>query len=391
MFRAAFLLAAAIVTTIPTASAQVTSIWLTHRTNDPVRLVVNWETANPGNSIVHFGATPEVTEEAHGMADVTLHHVEIPFGEGTSPLYYAVETGGERSTVAAVKRYGGSDFRAAVVADWQARPDLSALLREEPHLLIIAGDQIGSLHQTCGAGVKDCVKPFATLVAKYPALFRSVPVMPALGNHDREIRPRGAQPPPEPAYDVDATAYLRFYPLPDDGWKWRFEVPAFGLRFIALDLEHTSDFGTTWQTGHDFHAGSAQFEWYRELVARRDRNFVVTIHNERNATMRGYEKGEWERMFRQGTAVISGFGYFAERAEVEGIPYFNTALGTGAKYPDPHSKFFHREASYVLLKFTRGGKTMAAEIKNLKGETLDRSEWAALLPSISPALPNAPR
>jgi len=35
-----------------------------------------------------------------------------------------------------------------------------------------------------------------------------------------------------------------------------------------------------------------------------------------------YEKGAWYRLFRQGTAVISGFGYFAKRAEADAIPYF---------------------------------------------------------------------
>ena len=221
-----------------------------------------------------------------------------------------------------------------------------------------------------------CVKPFAELVDRYPALFRSVPVMPALGNHDREIRPRGAKPPAEPVYDPEATAWRAFYPLPDDGWKWRFDIPGFDVRFLALDLQHTSDFGTTWQTGHDFHAGSAQFDWYREQVGRRDRAFVISLQNERNSQMRGYEKGEWHRMFRQGSAVITGFGYFAERAEVDGFPYFNTALGAGAKYPDSQSKFFASEPSYMLLRFPRGGAKFAVELKSLHGAVLDRSEWA---------------
>jgi len=83
-------------------------------------------------------------------------------------------------------------------------------------------------------------------------------------------------------------------------------------------------------------------------------------------------------MLGQGSAVISGFGYFAERAEVDGVPFFNTALGVGAKYPDPQSKFFASEASYVLLRFVRGGKSFVVELKNLGGDVLDRSEWPAL-------------
>lgn len=354
-------------------------VWLTHKSNDPARIVLNWETDTPGDSVVHFGATDALSETVSVVESVVLHHVEIPFGDGEGPLHYAVETAGQRSQAATVKRYAGQQFRAAVVADWQARPDLSALLHDDPHVLFIAGDSITCLHTLCGAGVKDCVKPFSQLIAKYPALFRSVPVMPALGNHDREMRPRGPgpKPPAEPVYDVDATAFLKFFPLPDEGWKWRFDVPALDLRFIALDLEHTSDFGTNWQTGHAFSAGSEQFEWYRTQIARRDRALVVTLHNERNAPMRNTEKGEWHKLFRQGTTTISGFGYFGERAEVDGFSYFNTALGTGAKYADPQSKFFSAEATYILLTVNRGAKTVIVEIKSLSGTVLDRSEQMA--------------
>jgi hypothetical protein len=334
-------------------------IWLTHRSNDPSRLCVNWLTESPAKATVHYGDTAELGQSAAGAEAATLHHVEIPFGEGESPLYYAIEVGGERSAVQKVQRYGGAEFRAAVVADWQGRPDLAALMKDAPHLFLIAGDQVMSLHQDCGAGVKDCVKPFAKLVGQYPALFRTIPVMPALGNHDREIRPRGAKYPPEPAYDVEATAWRAFYALP------------------ALDLQHTQDMGTTWQTGHAFDGNSEQFKWYREQIGRRDRGFVITLHNERNGGMRNYEKQEWHRMFRQGSAVISGFGHFAERAEVDGFPYFNTALAAGAKYPDSQSKFFAAEASYVLLRFPRGAGTFSVEMKSLSGAVLDRSEHQA--------------
>ena len=64
-------------------------------------------------------------------------------------------------------------------------------------------------------------------------------------------------------YDVDATAFRTFFPLPGDGWKWHFDLPDFRVRFVALDLNHISDRGTTWQTCHDFGPDSEQFRWYR--------------------------------------------------------------------------------------------------------------------------------
>jgi len=46
------------------ASGQITRIWLTHRTNDPSKLVVNWETSRPGDSVVEYGLTQECGRRA---------------------------------------------------------------------------------------------------------------------------------------------------------------------------------------------------------------------------------------------------------------------------------------------------------------------------------------
>jgi hypothetical protein len=60
--------------------------------------------------------------------------------------------------------------------------------------------------------------------------------------------------------------FLHFFELPGEEWKWSFDLPAFDARFIALDLNHISDLGTTWQTCHPFLPGSEQFEWYQQLI-----------------------------------------------------------------------------------------------------------------------------
>lgn len=359
------------------AFGQIERVWLTHRTNDPSKLVVNWQTARPGNSVVRFGLSKDYGQTVTVEESVTLHHVEIPMTERDKPYHYSVSTGKESSPDATFKAYPTDILRVAVVADWQGQPKLDVLLKDDIHLLLTAGDNIDCLHRLCGVGVKDCTKPYERLIDKYPALFRSTPFMPALGNHDREMRPRGNKPPPEPVYDVEATAFRMMFPLPDDGWKWRFDLLDFGVRFIALDLHHIQDMGTTWQTGHPFAKGSAQFDWYEKLMTGPKPPFVVTLLNERNGTMRAQEKGAWHKLFRQGTAVISGFGYFAERAEVDGFPYYNTSLsGKGDKYPDPKSAFFASEDSYVLLTFSRAKKKMTIEIKSLDGKVLDQKEFS---------------
>ncbi|MEO2016920.1 MAG: metallophosphoesterase, partial [Fuerstiella sp.] len=245
------------------------------------------------------------------------------------------------------------------------------------HLLLTAGDNISNTHQLCGAGTKDCVEAYARLIDRYPELFRSIPFMPVLGNHDKEMRPRGSKPPVVPVYDIDATAFRRFFELPDDEWKWHFDVPGFDVRFAALDLNHISDFGTTWQASHSFKKDSEQFCWYDGLMADRSRKFVVTLYNERNGSMRAQEQGAWHDMFRKGTIAITGFGYYAERAEVDGFTYYNTSLsGKGDQYADPKSQFLKGEDSYILLTFTKNPMKLVVDIKGLDGNVLDRQDYS---------------
>jgi hypothetical protein len=106
------------------------------------------------------------------------------------------------------------------------------------------------------------------------------------------------------------------------------------------------------------------------------RKFVVTLYNERNASMRAQVKGAWHDRFRKGTIAITGFGYYAERAEVDGFTYYNTSLsGKGDQYPDPKSKFLKGEDSYILMTFTKNPMKLVVEIKGLDGNVLDRQEY----------------
>lgn len=354
-------------------SAQVERVWLTHRTNDPSKIVVNWTTKSPGPSTVRFGPTKAYGQQVKSADNATLHHVEIPLPR-SGAVHYSVVTDDQTSTAAVFQGYPTDVLRVAVVANWQGKPNLQALMNDRIHLLMTAGDNIPDLHSKCVVGTKDCTRPYEALIDSYPELFRSIPFMPALGNHDREIRPRGLKPPAEPVYDIDATAFCRFFDLPGDRWKWHFDVPDFGVRFVALDLNHIQDRGTTWQTCHDYSKDSEQFRWYDQMMRERPPGFVVTLHNERNATMRAQEKGAWHEMFRRSDLVVSGYGYYAERAEVDSLIYLNTSLGKGTMYADPRAKFIESEAGYLLLTFEMGQAAMTAELKRLDGTLLDRTK-----------------
>src|SRR4051812_29207846 len=183
------------------APAQGELVWLTHKTTAPSKLVVSWTTKAAGDSKVRSGPTASYGKEAHAPGSRTLHHVEVPLTRG-EPLHYSVSTGEQSSADASFRGYPKDVLRVAIVANWHAKPDLKGLLKDAPHLLLTAGDNVPDLWRACGVGVKDCVKPFAALIDRYPEMFRSTPFMPALGNHDREIRPRGMKPPAEAVYDV---------------------------------------------------------------------------------------------------------------------------------------------------------------------------------------------
>ncbi len=351
-------------------------IWLGHRSHDPGKLVVNWMSKEPGDSIVRYGRTAKYRREVRVANLTTIHHVEIPIEESGGVYHYSVRTGNQSSKDFTFKAYPSDELRVAVAADWQGLPDLSAIKNDDVHLLLTAGDNISNTHQLCGPGNKACVKPYARLIDRYPELFRSVPFMPVLGNHDKEMRPRGKKPPERPVYDIDATAFRRFFELPGDEWKWRFDVPGFQVRFAALDLHHISDLGSTWQSCHPFGKDSEQFRWYDQLMSDKARKFVVTLYNEQNGSIRARERGAWHSMFRQGTIAITGYGYYAERAEVDDFTYYNTSLsGKGHLYPDSQSAFLKSADSYILLTLTKNPAKMVVEIKGLDGTVLDRKVY----------------
>jgi hypothetical protein len=357
--------------------AEIERIWLSHAQSTPETMVVNWETAELAESVIEFGTTPQLGDHESMATKTRLHHVEIPLpGAG---IYYRARSGKDASAVHFAPGYAEDELRVAIIADTgYAKANWGeSVLRAKPHLLLSAGDNVGALHKGAPVDPRN-TEAFSKLIDRWPELFRTTRFMPALGNHDREIRPRGPKPPPEPVYDVEAKAFRDFFALPGEEWRWHFDLPDFGARFVALDLNHLSDMGTTWQTCHPFAKDGPQFGWYRDLMAASEQPFVITIYNERNATVRGLEKGEWGKLIAQGSMAVTGFGYFAERAEVDGFPCYNISVsGTGAKYPDPQSAFFASEDNFLLVKFPRDRSKMTVELRNLDGTVLDTK---AILP-----------
>ncbi len=354
--------------------AGITRIWLSHASNDPSELTINWESSDPSKAIVEFGETKELGQRTGNGETALRHHVTVPFASGKGRLFYRVGEGALVSSVWSVQRYPEDELRVAIIGDWSGGKALNpdGLPHDAPHLLVTAGDNVPRLWNQKAEGTK----AFAALIDSAPELFRSTPFLPVLGNHDRELTLRGPTPPDHPVYDIEATAYREFFALPDEEWKWQFTFPHFSLRLVALDLNHLSDFGTTWQTCHAWQKDSEQFQWYSGVMGEAREDFVVTVMNEKRTALEAAGKGLWAEQYLKGSALVTGFGHFAERSELAGrFPYFNTSvIGTGSLYLDPHSKFHASEDSYLLLTLKSDKRVMRAELKSLNGVVLEKIE-----------------
>lgn len=358
------------------------ALWLTYARNLPTSVMVNWSSDKPEPSIVHFGPTPECKGKAVVAGSNMLHHVEVSLPKQNEPFYYRLESNVGITPAVRFRGIPDDELRIAMVADWADKSvDVTSIIKDKPHLVVSGGDNISRLH---GSGLKGDVcrlnlLPHLKLLEAYPELFRTTPFMPVLGNHDREIRPRAPlQNLTAPVYDIGASAYRELFSLPNDGWKWFFEMPEFGLRLIGLDLSHVQDTGTFLQSCNDYRADSCQLRWFRQMMLEAPpAQFIVILSNEKSSTVRGLVQGEWGRLIRRGTLAATGFGYFAERAEEQGFPWYNTSLnGKGNVYKDAFSQFLARENNYLLFTLKRGAPQMKVEIKRLNdGTSLDTKFW----------------
>lgn len=361
-----------------TEKPAIERIWLTHQTHEPDRIVVSWEGPAQGAAVVEFGNNAALAQRRDGPASGGIRHVEIPVVPAGDTLYYRVRCGDAVSGVHRVIASEPDELRVAVIADtgFAERPWADAVARERPHLLISAGDHVQALHRG-NPVASDDTTAFGRFIDQAPKLFRSTPWMPLLGNHDREIRPRGARPPADAVYDIGATAFRAFFALPGAEWHWHFDLPEFGVRFLALDLSHLTDMGTTWQSCHPYDRESVQFQWYRRMIEQSRQPFLVTLYNEQNARVRGLEGGDWGRMLLRGSLAITGYGYFAERAQVGPVAFYNTSVnGLETPYPDPKSEVLRREDSFVLLTFRKSPNRLRVQLKNLSGVTLDEQHFS---------------
>ncbi len=360
-----------------TASAKVERVWMTHQSPDNRKIVLSWETTNPGDSIVEFGTSPQLGETVKIDGSRTLHHVEIPIPQQDVVYHYRVKSGDQVSEIHRFKGYPSKVLRIAVFANLRAdaKLNLDAIRKDDPHLLLSAGDT-AMQYQFATQADKEATTSHSTAIDTQADLFRSTPLMVSLGNLDRKIRPNGLSL-EEPGYDIAATGYRKFFALPGKEWLWAWDIPDFDLRFISVDMSHTGDFGKPNQACNAFGKDSEQFQWFEQTMNDTKAGFVITIYGETSMTVRRHAEGGWKRLLEKGTLAISGECYHAERSVVDGMTYTNSSVrGNGSFGHDPQAAFSDKSASYQLLTLDREAGTLTSELKALDdGRVLDRQVY----------------
>ena len=195
-------------------SAKVERLWMTHQSPDNSKIVLSWETTNPGDSIVEFGTSPQLGETVRVDGSRTLHHVEIPIPQKDVVYHYRVKSGDQVSEIHTFKGYPSKVLRIAVFANLRAdaKVNFAAIRKDDPHLLLSAGDT-AMQYQFATQADKEATKSHSTAIDTQADLFRSTPLMVSLGNLDRKIRPNGLSL-EEPGYDIAATGSASSSPCP---------------------------------------------------------------------------------------------------------------------------------------------------------------------------------
>ncbi len=346
---------------------KITRIWLSFKTNIPTHLVISWQSHEPGNSAVILKTDNKEVFSVTQNDNVTIHHIEVPLLQTDVEYKYRVSTNNQKSEWLTFQGMPTKKpLKIVVFADWGFAGDanISNVLNEKPAIIITAGDNVPSLFEYGKKGNVHCIESYLKLIDAHPELFNHFPFMPTLGNHDKQLYPRGPKPPENyMIYDTAATAFTEFFELPADEIRWSFEIPNYDIKFLSIDLNHIRDVETNWQTCKSFHLNSNLFKWYKYAINSSESTFNITINNSDNPLIRKVENGIWEEPLEKNTAVITGSGYYAEVAQPNKTLYINTSLIAGDVYADPGAIITTSVRSYVLL--TCSNDNLKISLKNL--------------------------
>jgi acid phosphatase type 7 len=244
----------------------------------------------------------------------------------------------------------------------QHRRVVQRMSQEVPDFVLGTGDMVDEGHR------QDQWQQFFDVENE---LLRDNVYFPALGNHDRQGRDRGAD------------AYRSYFSVPQNGNNTEryYAFTYASSRFVVLDSNLYS-FALTDQTS-----------WLeRELIAaRQDVNirhiFVVMHHPPFSIALHGGNtelRERWTPLFEKYdvSAVFSGHDHVYSRAEVDDVHYFVSGGGGAALYPRrPKSSAIDQaavkkfERALHFLRVTITGNRIDVTAIRADGTTIETTSW----------------
>ncbi|RYG32547.1 hypothetical protein EON81_20390 [bacterium] len=211
---------------------------------------VMWETSTNAPTRIRFGESPSTAKEVlgepsrihrialKGLKPSTTYFVQADSSQGDSKLkseWASFRTGA----------LPGTPVKFAIVGDTQDHPEINHRIAEgmfaaRPDFAVIVGDLVG-----LGWKKEQYVNDF---FGSMRPLLSHVPLLPVLGNHDRNAR-----------------NYYDLFSMPE---------PKFCYRYQSGDVEIWSV-----DTDHDVEPGSPQYRWLEETLSRSKAKWKIVAHH----------------------------------------------------------------------------------------------------------------
>jgi acid phosphatase type 7 len=333
-------------------------------------ITIMWQAQPPMPGTITLVA-PDGAERLIEAPAAGIHEVRIEDLAPGRRYAYRVECGGKVAGGELVTAPEAHEpFSFVVFGDTRSNPAahrtvVERIRREVPDFLLLTGDMVDD-------GSKE--SDWQTFFKVSRELLAENVVFPAVGNHDRHGRTRGAD------------AYRRYFSLPiDTPAPERYYAFTYGnSRFIVLDSNEHS-FALTDQTAwleKELRQATAD-----PAIAHR---FVVMHHPPYSTSLHGGHpelREMWTPIFERYDvgAVFSGHDHTYEHAEKDGVRYFVSGGGGAPLYPkDPRaapedvaaSIYFERTLHYLRVSVIGG----FVEVNAIRadGSRIQTVSWGAL-------------
>lgn len=214
------------------------------------RATVVWETSRPSSTIVRFGLSAKSAREVRG-GDARIHQVLLPNLRPATTYFVQSESRlGDQTVMSGWESFRtaslpGTGVKIAIVGDTQDHPEANklvanAMYAERPDAVMIVGDLVGM-----GWKKEQWEHDF---FGSMRPLFSHVPLLPVIGNHDRNARIY---------YDLMAT------PAPE----YCYTYTTGDVQFFAID------------TNRDVRPGSPQYRWLEAALKASTAKWKIAAHH----------------------------------------------------------------------------------------------------------------